>query len=298
MTAVPSPIIVSGTGGFLGSTVVRLAAARGLETIAVKSGDSSPELSLKALEDRATIESLRARGCHAWIHCGWWGVSGQDRNDPRQLTVNIPATLQTILFAHQIGCNHWLGVGSQAEFGPRSGSVSESEDKRPSSLYGLAKVIAAEQSKLLTASLGLKWSWLRVFSLYGPGDAPYWLIPTVIRQLGRDAPPELTHGEQLWDYLYIDDAAAAVLEVIRHGSSGDFNIGSGKTIKIRELVERVRSLMESEVPLYFGSVPYRPDQVMHLQANISKICGETGWAPRVPLDEGLVRTISYFKDKA
>ena len=64
----------------------------------------------------------------------------------------------------------------------------------------------------------------------------------------------------------------------------------------QELATRIRDLIDPNLPLGFGEMPYRPDQIMHLQADISRLQQATGWAPQVSLHEGLRRTVEWFKD--
>jgi len=288
-------IIISGSGGFLGSAIVSLLRANGINVLVVKSGQQSNGLSLMTMDDPEHLHALSGSKFDTWIHCGWWGVAGDHRNDSRQLSINIPTALKTVLLAHQNGCKHWIGIGSQAEFGPINRAISEKDQKCATTMYGRAKILVAEQTQSLCESLGMTWSWVRVFSMYGPGDSTNWLIPSVINNLLRGESPSLTLCEQYWDYLYIDDAAEAIIKIAIEHAAGDFNLGSGIAICLRELVERIRNMMKSDVELQFGKIPYRPDQVFHLQADISKLASQMMWRPVVSLDEGLANTICYYE---
>jgi UDP-glucose 4-epimerase len=161
-------------------------------------------------------------------------------------------------------------------------------------MYGAAKLAAAILTERLCDLGGVNHSWLRVFSTYGQDDNPDWMIPSLIRQLGRGVRPALTAGEQCWDYLYVDDAAAAFEAVAKTRLSGIFNLGSGEAIPLRGLIERIRDIIDPSLDLGFGEIPYRPDQVIHLQANIDKLKANTAWAPETPLEKGLSDTIRWF----
>jgi nucleoside-diphosphate-sugar epimerase len=69
-----------------------------------------------------------------------------------------------------------------------------------------------------------------------------------------------------------------------------------KAHTIKSIIERIRDLIDTNLPFGFGEVPYRPDQIMHLQADISRLKQATGWAPQVSLDEGLRRTVAWFRE--
>jgi nucleoside-diphosphate-sugar epimerase len=131
--------------------------------------------------------------------------------------------------------------------------------------------------------------------LYGPDDNPDWVIPYVITTVAKGLRPALTAGEQLWDYLYVEDAAEAILAVLtRPTAEGIFNIGSGQCYHLRTLIEELRNSINPSVDLGFGEIPYRSDQVMHLLADISKLTKATGWYPRTSISEGLKRTVSWY----
>ena len=102
----------------------------------------------------------------------------------------------------------------------------------------------------------------------------------------------MTRGEQLWDFLHVEDAARAFVAAAESHTNGVFNLGSGEANPLRKVIEMVRDLINPALPLGFGEVPYRPDQVMCLQADIMRITSETGWRPQTPLLEGLAKCVA------
>ena len=126
------------------------------------------------------------------------------------------------------------------------------------------------------------------------GDEPTWFIPYIITELKKGNVPKLTNCEQLWDYLYVEDAANAILSVVYQRASGIFNIGSGQAVSLKSVVELIRKSVASDAVIDYGAVPYRPDQVMHLEADTSRIRQATGWTPSVTLKDGIERMISHY----
>ena len=142
----------------------------------------------------------------------------------------------------------------------------------------------------------MRWAWLRLFSVYGPDDNPGWLIPGIISQLLEGKEPPLTPGTQKWDYLHIRDAAEAVVAAaVSDKAQGIFNLGSGQPIAVRTIAETIRDLIDPTLPLGFGQVAFRPDQVMHLEADITRLKAATGWQPRTSLRDGLAETIASMR---
>lgn len=231
------------------------------------------------------------------IHLGWHGVSSGYRNDPAQIAQNLTGSLKLLELVYEGGCQRWIGLGSQAEYGASNMVLTEDLPTHPVTTYGVVKLCGGLLSQKLCEAYGIGFAWFRLTASYGPMDDYNHMIPELIVKLLRGEKPALTLGEQRWDYLYVEDAVEAIWRAaITPEAQGVFNLGSGEARAIRSIVERIRDLIDPNLPLGFGEVPYRSDQVMHLQADISRLCETTGWFPQVSLDEGLRRTVEWFKE--
>jgi nucleoside-diphosphate-sugar epimerase len=136
-------------------------------------------------------------------HIGWLGVSSDQRNNENQLTDNIQATLGLVQVLTKTKVKHVIALGSQAEYGPYNNAINENFLTKPTTIYGIAKLSAYHILNHHLNSFGIRFSWLRLFSSYGPKDNPNWLIPYLITSLSKGEKPLLTKGEQVWDYIYI-----------------------------------------------------------------------------------------------
>lgn len=294
-------VLLTGGTGFLGSWVLeRLLADRHQVAVLVRPGNDPWRIrgllpSCTALAgEMAALPDLARFGPQAVLHLAWSGVSNQARNDPGQ-GGNVGHTLALVEAAAKAGAKSFLGLGSQAEYGPCGHAIDEDTPCRPTTLYGEAKLAAARAAEARCRELGLRFAWLRVFSAYGPRDHDYWMIPSLIRALLKRQRPALTAGEQMWDYLWSGDTAEAVVAVMTAGAEGVFNLGSGKAVPLRVVIEEIRDRIDPSLPLGFGDIPYRPDQVMRLEADISRLRRATGWGPRMSLQEGLARTVEWYR---
>jgi nucleoside-diphosphate-sugar epimerase len=119
------------------------------------------------------------------------------------------------------------------------------------------------------------------------------MIQYLISALLRSERPSLTRCEQRWDYIFVDDVADALIRVVEANATGLFNLGAGIAYPLREVVEKIRDLIDPRLDLGLGEVPYRADQVMHLEADISDLQRETGWQPRVSLEDGIRQTVQF-----
>lgn len=303
-------ILVTGATGFVGSALVRHLVATGHDVAALVRPSSRRSWRLESLGselrliegDLASLPagSIRAFAAEGVAHLAWSGVSNRDRNDPIQVG-NIRQAADLFSLVADSGCSAFVGLGSQAEYGPCSGAVATDAPTNPTTLYGECKLATGRILARMAEHHPHKprFGWLRLFSSYGPGDEAYWMIPGLILQLLRRQVPPLTLGEQRWDYIHVDDAARAISSVLTSSqASGVFNLGSGTAMPLASTIRTIRDLIDPALPLGFGQVPYRPDQVMHLEADISRLTELTGWTPRVLLADGLRQTVEWYRDNA
>jgi UDP-glucose 4-epimerase len=300
-------VLLTGAGGFVGAAVlgellqspaadVCVLARRPDESRRI--ADLLPRTHVVAadLADQTAVgDALRRFAPTHLIHAAWSGVSGSRRNDPDQ-HVNVHRTMQLLQLALTSGVRHFVGLGSQAEYGPCAERIDETTPTRPTTMYGAAKLAACVMGSRMCDVSGARFAWLRLFSSYGPGDHPDWMIPYVIRTLLRGERPSVTAAEQRWDYLYVKDAATAVVAAAHEPAAhGIFNLGSGTAVPLRSIIERIRDEIDTALPIGFGDIAYRPDQVMHLEANVDRLRGVTGWSPTTPLGEGLRATVEWYR---
>lgn len=300
-----STAFLTGATGFIGSAVLAELSRRNIRTLVLlrPESDRSRIAQLAAenifvfskLDDPGLAEKLRAQQPDVFIHCAWHGVGGQERNAEFQFAENVPLTLASVNLAATCGCKQWVGLGSQAEYGNANRILDETAPTNPTTFYGRAKLAAGNEALALCAQKNLAGAWLRVFSTYGPGDHPHWMIPHVIREFLSGRAPQVTKCEQLWDYLFVADAARAIASVADGKVSGVFNLGSGKAWPLKKIIETIQAELKTMVQPAYGAIPYRPDQVMHLQADIAKLQAATGWSPQVSLEKGIRETVAYEK---
>jgi UDP-glucose 4-epimerase len=307
-------LVTGGTGfigsaivtGFIGSAIVHELASRGHD-VAYLAREGSRAWRLDEMGTRARrltgdlsdagsySDAIAAFRPETLVHSAWFGVGNHDRNDIRQLD-NVPQSAALLRQAVDAGIKLFVGFGSQAEYGPRANKSDEEATLSPTTLYGAAKVASFHASRLQCQLAGVRFAWMRLFSTYGPRDEAYWMLPGLILKLLAGERPPLTEGRQQWDYCHVADTERAVAAVVESPSAaGPFNVGAGRTQSIRQIAEWIRDNAAPGAPLGFGEVPYRPDQVFHLEADISRLTAATGWTPRVSLEEGLRETVDWYR---
>lgn len=296
-------IVITGATGFIGSAILEEFLRVGAQvTVLLREESDCQRISSKtgfesliyhSLSDQNIIEGIKAFQPNVFIHCAWRGVGGDERNEDFQIVDNIPLTLDSVKLAKVTGCKQWIGLGSQAEYGNQNRVLDEGAPLLPTTIYGRAKLSAGIAALALCDTYGITGTWMRVFSTYGPGDAPYWFIPYVLKEFMADRVPKLTGCEQLWDYLHVSDAARAIVAVASNGAGGIFNLGSGTALQLKDYIELMRISVRSNLSPEYGAIPYRNDQVMHLQADIRKLEKEVGWQPIIQFGEGIDGVVEH-----
>lgn len=297
-------IAVTGASGFVGSCVVEDLVSRGHDVaILLRRGTSRWRLDgildrVKVIEGSLDdVQGLRPHLAQfrpeVMLHLAWRGVNNQDRNNPLQAR-NVVDSVDLAVVCSELGVQTFVGAGSQAEYGPYDRAIVEHDLTRPTTLYGKAKVAGCEMAGQIAAASGMRFVWLRIFSTYGPKHEDFWIFPSVIRTLRSGRRMSLTQGEQLWGFLHVRDAAAGIRTVIEDNSaSGIFNLGSPDAPRLKDTIIMLRDLVCPSAELGFGDVPYRPDQVMVLKADISRLAA-LGWRPAIDLSSGLKELVAWY----
>ena len=298
--------VVTGASGMIGAALIRRLIREKIAVLAVlrpgshKAGQIPQDPLVRVVPcplDR--LDTLPDLGeADVFYHFAWDGTFGESRNDPYLQNNNVRYTLDAVNAAYRMGCGVFVGAGSQAEYGRREGKLRPEMPVSPENGYGIAKYTAGRLSALLAEQLGLAHVWGRVLSVYGPGDNRFTMIASTIEKLLKGEKPSFTKGEQLWDYLYCDDAAEAFYRMGLHGQTGVYCVGGGNARPLREYVRMIRDAVDPALPLGLGELPYGENQVMHLCADITALAADTGFAPQIPFKEGIARTVAWQKAQA
>ncbi len=299
-------LLVTGASGFVGAKVAELAIAAGHEVAALVRPNGPSRrlaplagrylpLAVDLRERRSLFAAVASFRPEAIIHIAWAGVANSARNDSSQFSENIDAACALVEAGAAAGCKAFIGTGSQGEYGAGS-TMREDALPQPTTMYGAAKVAALYLTRQLVQQAGMRHAWLRLFSTYGPDDNPGWLIPSLISQMLDGQRPQTTLGTQKWDWLHVDDVARGLIAAaVTPTAEGIFNLGSGAPVQVRRAVELIRDAAAPGMELVFGEIPFRSDQVMHMEADISRLKAATGWEPQVPFESGIADTVNWYR---
>jgi nucleoside-diphosphate-sugar epimerase len=290
-------LLITGAGGFVGAATAKIALEAGHKVTALvrskaparlSNAEGNLQIEVADLGDTAAILRLvKTTRPDAIIHSAWEGVGGPKRDNDIQLD-NIRTSIALADAGIAAGVRKFIGIGSQAEYGRFDRRITEADLPHPSMIYGAAKLATCHLIRQRCEAADIGFAWMRLFSVYGPGDNPNWLIPAALAELQAGRAPKLTLGTQKWDYLHIHDVARAVLAVaVTNAATGVFNLSSGIATPVRNIIEILRDQAAPGLSLRFGEIPFGPAQIMRLEGDNSRLMAATGWSPSIGLRDGL-----------
>jgi nucleoside-diphosphate-sugar epimerase len=231
----------------------------------------------------------------AMIHMAWAG--GMDRWNIDSNLHSARQCAMAVRLAVRLGCHTFIGTGSQAECGQQTSPLSSDTRCMPSTPFGASKNLARDLARIeATQVQGMRFMWARILSIYGPRDRETAMVTATLRKLIRGEIPEFSSGEQIWDFLYADDAARALADMLERGHNGEiYVVGSGNARPLRHYLAALVSPFGVDLEQCIGKVDPGVSTPQMLVADIAPMREHLGWAPLIDFDNGITRTIEYCK---
>lgn len=292
-------ILLTGASGFLGRRVAELMVAEGRDVVSI--GRTAPELSRRPgrfmtadLTDRAAVQRAAAKvgEVEAIIHLA--ALVPKTSSDDEATTAFSSNVMGTVHLFETFGRAGQANVfASTAEVYGLPGShnpLDEDAGVQPRSWYGASKAAAELYCAALDLRGGMRIATLRFTVLYGAGDTINRAVPNFVRSAVRGDPIRVFGGDELRDYLHVDDAARAVHLAWRHRVSGTFNVGSGKGIAVRDAASAVLHMAGGE-----STVEVLPREKLSadIVLNVTRFRDATGFVPSHVFPDGLEEQIAW-----
>ena len=187
-----------------------------------------------------------------------------------------------------------IQAGSSLEYGGNKSPQNEKQICKPLSVYGQAKLLS---SKFIMKNLK-KFIILRPYQIYGPYQKKNRLIPITIESCIKNLKFKCTLGNQERDFLYVDDFIDLIIKILgsKDINSGIFNVGSGKPIKVKNVILTIVKKIKKGTPL-FGELKMRKDEKNSLYPDLNKTKKIFKWRPKINFDVGISKTINFYKGK-
>ncbi len=239
-------------------------------------------------------------------HLAAYGVRPGDRDQDELVAVNtvLPGTLVRVAAELAAGL---VMVGSVAEYAaPESGApLTEESPLETTRLYGASKAAGGLLAMALAETLNVRLRYLRLFNVYGPGEASHRLLPSLLSKLLRGERVALSRGDQVRDFVYVADVVSALTAAGSQVAGKDgltaqiWNVATGLGTSVAGFAREVaRATGAPDELLAFGELPLRPDDVAWQVGSCDKICLESGWRAQYTLADGVSEAIAHLDGAA
>ncbi|HWO88892.1 MAG TPA: NAD(P)-dependent oxidoreductase [Gemmatimonadales bacterium] len=308
-------VVVLGAAGFIGRWVARELAIRNARVYAVvrdrqaavrilaTCGTAAELVELDVTDADSLLAFMRAVRPAVSFNLIGYGVDPSERDVHAAYRVNARLVGTLCAAAAAARDPGWRGqhvvhVGSALEYGKAAGSVAECARPHPDTLYGRSKLAGTCILTRECQRLGLRGLTARLFTVYGPGEHPSRLLPSLMEAARSGQPLRLTSGEQRRDFTFIQDAAIALLRlgVVSSVSGEIVNVATGKLISVREFAETAAHCLG--LPrhlLQFGALPTRPEEMYHPEVPVERCRRLLGWVPSTTIRDGIRQTLACMR---
>jgi nucleoside-diphosphate-sugar epimerase len=297
-------VFVTGASGFIGSHVTRALVARG-HSVAILSPSSKAPWRLQGIFGKlkrkygklTDLKSLRKALADfrpdACIHLAWYAEPGEYLASPENLS-SLKTSLDLFNELIRAGCKGIVAAGTCAEYAPSRRPLREESPTGPATLYAASKLSCLLAGRQLAGLGKIRFAWGRIFYPYGPQEDGRRLVPAALRALlaGKSFPA--TKGDQVRDYVHVEDVAAAFCRMAEKRADGVFNVASGEPVTIRRLLETLGRLTGRGDLIRFGAKPRASWEPPVLTGDNKKM-KSLGWKPAYSLEKGLDQTVQRFK---
>jgi CDP-glucose 4,6-dehydratase len=307
-------VLVTGAYGLLGGWVVKALLAGGARVVVLKRGAGrASALALEGTEARCTVvdgdladleglaHAVAAHRCDTVVHLASQAVvAAADHSPVPTYEANVRGTWNVLEACRRHDVTRVAVASSQRVYGP-DGPLPHHEDDPLAARapYDVSKACADLIARSAFHAHGLPVAVARFANLYGGGDANVSrLVPGLVASAAEGRAPVIrSDGSPAFDFLYVEDAAAAVLSLLEApaaGAAGEaFNVGGPAVVTVREVVTTLLELAGSALdPQYADAQPGPPARQW---VDSAKLTARTGWTPRVELRDGLARTLDWYR---
>jgi len=294
-------VLLTGASGFIGSHCLSFLKKKGYEVFALYRTRYLEEPKgiqwvqadlLNSGQVKHTVQTIRPTHL---LHLAWDVTPGKCLTSSENLDwIKAGLTLMEA-FSNSSG-RRLVMAGTCYEYDLTNGFVSEEiTPLKPHTLYGGAKLSLNIALESFAKQMGLSAAWGRIFFLYGPNECSQRFVPSVIKGLLKKQTVPCTHCNQIRDYMYVEDVAEAMVELLDSSIEGSINIASGKGISLRTIIENIEDQLQVKGLVQYGALKANASEPSQLIGSKKRLNDELKWQPRWNLREGVAKTIEWWQ---
>ena len=231
-----------------------------------------------------------------------YGIDRAEQDEKTAFQINVRLIENICRAVAEVKDSKWKGqtiihTGTAMEYGSIGGDLAEESTPNPTTLYGKSKLAGTQALTDCCRRYKIEGLTARLFAVYGPGESPERLLPSLIKTARAGKSISLTTGLHKRDFVYVEDVAEGLLRLAAsriHRRGGIVNLATGKLTSIREFTETAADAAGiSSDNLKFGALPTRPEEMAHKPVAINRLRELTGWQPITTICEGVRKTLHF-----
>lgn len=295
-------VLVTGATGFIGRNALAQLVSKGYEVHAVSSRpfiNNAPPVNWHCCNlidsNETALLIAKIRPTHL-LHFAWYAEHGKFWHSLENFRW-LEASIALLRNFREAGGQRIVMAGTCAEYTWDDGTCIEGTTPcRPVTPYGVCKNALQEVLHSYSNEVGLSSAWGRIFFLYGPNEHPVRLISSVINSLLRGETANCTHGNQLRDFMHVEDVALAFVALLDSNVIGPVNISTGRPMSLREIVLTAANYIGASELVAFGalSAPVREPPI--LVGDNQRLRNEVGWSEQRDIEIGVEQTVDWWRN--
>ena len=297
-------VIVTGAEGFLGHQLCLSLRKQNIDVVAVVRKEEKA-----AIFDGTGIETvccdmknydilptlLKSTGYDCLYHFAWEGSSGPLRGDYNVQCSNVVSSCKIVEVCKTIECKKIVFAASVMEY-ELFKAYKNAKSIPLSHLYSAGKISADFMLKIICNNYNVEYNAAIISNIYGPGEKSYRLVNTTIKKLINNEETSFSSGEQLYDFIYIDDAMKMFIAVGEKGISGkEYYIGNRKPRKLLSFLEEIRDVVSPGTELGIGKMKSPETSLDYTEFDMEVLWKDTGVEATTPFKEGIKNTLEWIE---
>ena len=304
--------LIIGAAGFVGGYLIKVLQALGDQVYATKLPVESLDAgccvrNLDILDASSTTALIKEIQPDRIFHlAAQSSVAVSWKKPSLTAQINVVGAINVLEAARAASCEPvLLLVGSSEEYGAAKtagGIISEDVHPNPGNVYAATKAVQNCIGNIYHNAYGMKIICVRAFNHFGPGQLPQFVISDFCRQTaeieaGRHEPViRVGNLSAKRDFTDVRDIVRAYGMLAEKGRFGEtYNVGSGKAVEIRSILDIILSQTSADISVETDETRFRPVDVPLIQADISKISNDTGWAPKIDIVNTISDTLEFWR---
>lgn len=298
--------VVTGANGFIGTALCKELASQGVKVIAVVRNEKEDVSVISGISGLKIVYSdisrfrylsqcICDRDIDVLFHLAWVGSAGPLRGDVDIQLKNVRYACDTVFACAEMKCRRMVFASSIMEY--EISAVMET-DVTPgiNTLYSSAKIAADYMSRTIAGSLNVEYIRAVISNIYGPGEVSPRFINTSLRKLLSGEHCSFSAGEQIYDFIYIDDAVKAFYAIGNCGRPDrTYYIGSQNPRPLKEFIYEMRDQVDPNIDIGIGEIQFNGSFLSYNEFDIHSVKKDTGFVPTVSFAEGIQNTIAWMK---